>query len=113
MKLLIDQNISHRVIPLVKDSYQDIFHVRDLELMNADDHVIFKFARQNVFDAIITCDDDFVRLLNIMGPPPKIIWLRLGNVSTGHIAEILNARHDVFKDFIEDQVLYLYEVLKV
>ncbi|REA57865.1 hypothetical protein DSL64_22325 [Dyadobacter luteus] len=82
MRLLIDQNISHRVLPIIQDHFKGIQHVSQLGLLNTNDHEIFMFARNNEFDAIITLDDDFVRLLNLFSSPPKIIWLRTGNCAT-------------------------------
>lgn len=86
MKLLIDQNISHRIISLLNEKFSNIHHVKGLGLINADDHIIFKYARENEFDAVITLDDDFVKLLDLFSAPPKIIWLRTGNCSTTFLA---------------------------
>ncbi|QRR01840.1 DUF5615 family PIN-like protein [Dyadobacter sandarakinus] len=72
MKLLVDQNISYRIIPLLLPAYPEIYHICDFGLINADDQAIFMFGRENAFNAVITCDDDFVRLLNVMGPAAKI-----------------------------------------
>ncbi|TLV01066.1 DUF5615 family PIN-like protein [Dyadobacter luticola] len=112
MKLLIDQNISHRIIPLITQESWDLFHVKDLGLRNADDHEIFRYARQNEFAAVITNDDDFVKLLNLFSSPPKIIWLRTGNCSTEYLAEILSERTVSINEFLESRDFTLYEVLK-
>lgn len=42
-------------------------------MTNADDYAIFMHARENLFDAVITLDDDFVKLLNVFSVPPKVI----------------------------------------
>lgn len=59
MKLVIDQNISHRIVPLLRDSYPEIVHVRELGLQDANDYQIFMYARENAYEAVITHDDDF------------------------------------------------------
>jgi predicted nuclease of predicted toxin-antitoxin system len=112
MKLLVDQNISHRIIQPVSHLFTSLFHVRDLALTNADDHEIFMFAKENGFDAVVTIDDDFVKLLNLFSSPPKIIWIRTGNCSTSALSEILAGKYDAIKVFIESGEYILYEVFK-
>jgi predicted nuclease of predicted toxin-antitoxin system len=36
----------------------------------------------------MTKDSDFVRLLEVNGPPPKVIWLTCGNTSNDRLEEI-------------------------
>ncbi|MCE6992374.1 DUF5615 family PIN-like protein [Dyadobacter sp. CY323] len=110
MKLLIDQNISHRIVPLLHSTFQALHHTKDLDLINADDYQIFMFARRNDFDAVITIDDDFVKLLNTFSIPPKIIWIRTGNCSTANLAEILIVKFEAINKFLKDQNYFLYEV---
>lgn len=112
MKLLIDQNISHRIVQPVSHVFTSLHHVRDLALTNADDHQIFMFARQNQFDAIVTIDDDFVKLLNLFSFPPKIIWIRTGNCSTSALSQILLTKYEAIKSFVESDEYMLYEVFK-
>jgi predicted nuclease of predicted toxin-antitoxin system len=38
----------------------------------------------------MTKDQDFIRLLEVQGPPPQVIWLRLGNTSTGALKQVLS-----------------------
>jgi len=32
---------------------------------------------------LVTKDEDFHRMAVLLGPPPKIVWIRLGNCTTG------------------------------
>ncbi len=48
------------------------------------DSDVWNWAKENGF-AIVTKDDDFNFLSVLFGFPPKIVWLRLGNVSTGSV----------------------------
>lgn len=82
MKLLIDQNISHRLKAKLEPGFTEVFHVKDLGLTDFPDAAIFEMARHNNFDAVLTLDEDFQNLVLERGTPPKIIWLRLGNCST-------------------------------
>ena len=112
MKLLIDQNISHRILPILDNHFSSIHHVRELGLINASDHEIFMFAREHDYDAVITLDDDFVKLLNVFSFPPKIIWLRTGNCTTPYLASILNSKFHSLKEFVRSEEHFLYEIVK-
>ncbi len=54
MKIVVDQNISYRIIPQISHLFDVVTHVRMLGLTDASDIVIFRNARQNRFDAILT-----------------------------------------------------------
>jgi len=41
---------------------------------------------------LVTKDEDFHRLSVFRGFPPKVVWIRLGNCSTGEVAALL-AQH--------------------
>ena len=41
---------------------------------------------------IITKDADFRQRSFLFGPPPKVIWIGLGNCSTKQIAELIRKR---------------------
>lgn len=47
MRLLFDQNLSHRLIALLEDIFPDSLHVRHLDLHKADDSVIWEYALAN------------------------------------------------------------------
>jgi predicted nuclease of predicted toxin-antitoxin system len=62
MKMLVDQNISFRLLPLIRSDFPDASHVRDLGLIDFDDIEIFNYASINGFDAILTLDEDFYNI---------------------------------------------------
>lgn len=99
MKVLFDQNVSFRIVNLLKDYYPEAKQVRLLGLENARDLEIWEYAKQNNY-TIVTFDADFYELANIKGHPPKIIWLRMGNTSTKSIAKIMTSMQPVIIDFI-------------
>ncbi|MDX2135577.1 MAG: DUF5615 family PIN-like protein [Saprospiraceae bacterium] len=76
MKVLIDQNISFRIIPLIQQAFPEIQHVRDLNLINYPDFQVFQFARLNGYGTILTLDEDFYNIQLEHGTPPKVIWIR-------------------------------------
>lgn len=88
MKLLLDQNISHRLLPFLAPRFPDSTHVRLVGLAASRDSEIWNFALENEY-VIVTRDVDFVDRFVLNGPPPSIVWLNCGNTSTASIAAIL------------------------
>lgn len=81
MKLLFDQNLSHRLVRVLADVYPDSEHVRDVGLKEAVDTDVWNFAKGQGF-MIVSKDSDFHQRSLLLGYPPKVIWVRLGNCST-------------------------------
>lgn len=101
MKLLFDQNISFRVVNLLKDKLVNIHHVKDFDLQFASDREIWKYAKNNDYH-IVTFDTDFYDLVTLYGFPPKIIWLRIGNTSTVNISNIILKNLNEIFNFLND-----------
>ena len=87
MKLLFNQNISHRIINLLPEEFSKSEQVRTVNLEGATDFDIWNFARENRF-SIVTFDADFADIAYLKCFPPKIIWLRTGNMTTLKIAKL-------------------------
>lgn len=75
MKLLFDQNISHRLISLIKDILPDAIQVRQIGLENSSDKQIWEYAKEHLY-TIVTFDGDFYDFSLVWGHPPKIVWIR-------------------------------------
>ncbi len=103
MKLLIDQNISFRVVKKLQLLYPDLKGVKELGLMNANDESIWLFAKREKYDAIITFDEDFFNIVMTKGTPPKLILLKTGNASNVHLVSKLENRIAEIKSFIANQ----------
>ena len=102
MKLLIDQNISYRLITSLKDFFQEIKHIKELSLETASDDDIWKYAKENGF-VIVTKDSDFNDLAVLRGLLPKIIWIQKGNCSTDDIIKLLTENHQLIIEFVADK----------
>ena len=98
MKLLFDENLSHRLCHLLGDAYPGSAHVRGLGLGCAPDADIWNYAQEHEF-TIVSKDDDFRQRSFLAGPPPKIIWLQVGNAGTAMIANLLLAETDRLRTF--------------
>ena len=101
MKLLLDQNISFRIVSKIQDIYPGSKQVRELGLENSKDFVIWSFAKDNAY-CIVTFDGDFYDLGLIKGSSPKVIWLRIGNTSTQNIEKVLRDNLELIKTFLSD-----------
>lgn len=98
MKLLLDENLSHRILSQIADLYPGSSHVKEHNLIEADDEAVWVFARQNDF-VVISKDSDFHQRSLLRGHPPKFIYLRVGNCPTRRIVEILRKESAVIQDF--------------
>jgi predicted nuclease of predicted toxin-antitoxin system len=112
MKILIDQNISYRIVNRIHDNFPNAIHVKALGLINAPDFDIFKFARQHQFQAILTLDEDFYNILLEHNSPPKVIWVKTGNCSTAFLAQILIDNAALIQSFLENIELDCLELYR-
>lgn len=110
MKLLFDQNISPKI--LKKKIWKDVSlqHVRFVGLQDSPDLEIFLFARANGY-SIVTFDSDFFDLSLIKGHPPKIIWIRTGNLTTESISKILLKHSQPITEFIQSETGGVLEII--
>ncbi|MCF8308599.1 MAG: DUF5615 family PIN-like protein [Bacteroidales bacterium] len=99
MRLLFDQNISFRITKKLLDIFPDCAHVSDCGLMDCDDSDIWEYARKNRY-SIVTFDSDFYDISVINGHPPKIIWLRTGNLTTTEIVKLFTNKKDAIQTFL-------------
>ena len=58
-------------------------------MRDASDPEIFRAAR-DAGVVVMTKDRDFMRLLDEQGPPPQVIWLRVGNCSNASLQKVLS-----------------------
>jgi predicted nuclease of predicted toxin-antitoxin system len=96
MKLLLDQNLSPRLVHRLVDLYPNSIHVTQVELDRSLDQEIWHYARQHDY-IIVTKDVDFSEFSILQGFPPKVIWIRRGNCSTQEIEIILRENFDAIK----------------
>ncbi len=76
MRLLFDENLSGR----------------------CSDENIWAYARSTGF-AIVSKDNDFRQHAFLSGPPPKVVWLAVGNAGTDEIAALLRSRSAGMRKF--------------
>ena len=99
MKLLLDFNLSPKLVELLADLFPDTLHARDAGLAGeTPDETIWSYAKQNGF-AILTSDYDFVELSHRYGPPPKVIRLESMNYRTRMAAELIRTNAVLLTEF--------------
>ena len=99
MKLLFDENLSQCLARLLVEAYPGSAHAADLGLAGAADGALWARAAADGF-VLVTKDEDFHRLSVLLGPPPKVVWIRLGNCATADVARLLLARREQVERFI-------------
>ena len=104
MKLLLDENLSDRIVEALAELFGECNHVRRVGLAAATDNAVWSYARQNDF-AIVSKDSDFHQRVLLEGPPPKVIWIRRGNCQTTDILQILRDGREAIKRFAADDEL--------
>jgi predicted nuclease of predicted toxin-antitoxin system len=102
VKLLFDHNLSPKLVKALVDIYPESRHVRDIGLQTADDEVVWDYALQHGF-TIISKDADFHQRSFLSGPPPKVVWIRRGNCTTGQIEMMLRSYGSDLLEFERDQ----------
>ncbi len=101
MKLLFDQNISFRIVKRISIKFPESKQVRELGLENVSDKRIWSYAKNENY-TIVTFDSDFYNLSALYGHPPKVIWLKTGNISTNNIANTLEKNFVLIEAFLTD-----------
>ncbi len=103
MKLLLDENLSDRIISQIVDLYPNSVHVKTLGLINTDDVLIWDYAKAHDF-VIASKDSDFHQRSLLYGHPPKFIYLRIGNTPTSKIVQILRDNFGTISQFADSEI---------
>jgi len=115
MKILLDANISWKLINVLAPIFGECTHVDSIGLkVPAKDISIWNYALENGY-TIITKDTDFLDLLELKGFPPKVVLIKTGNNSSRILADlIINAKSKI-EDLENDDygLLEIYGPLKL
>lgn len=101
MRLLFDENLSHKLVRLLADLFPDSIHVREVGLKAADDPMVWEYAKNNDL-MIVSKDSDMHQRSFVFGYPPKVVWVRLGNCSTSDVERLLRRHFEAIKLFHQD-----------
>lgn len=98
VKLLLDQNLSFKLVRHLLPVTEYAAHVGEIGLGSASDQTVWEYARNHHY-TIVSKDTDFLHRALLYGAPPKIICLRLGNASTQDILHCLQQRWKDIESF--------------
>ena len=109
MSLLFDQNLSRRLPKLLVDEFPGSEQVLLAGLDRADDGTVWAYAA-DLGLAVVSKDVDFRNLSATLGPPPKVIWLRVGNGPTRDVEALLRSRAADVRAFLADPAAAVLEL---
>lgn len=103
MRLLLDKNLSFRLVAVLKAGGHDVVHVDDLDLGQAADDVILDRARE-LDRVVVSSDTDFGALLAAQraDSPSMVLTREIEAYPASEIAELLLAALDVAADVLGD-----------
>ena len=81
MKLLLDENISLKLVKFLLHDFPESSHIDYLQMQGATDTDIWEYAKKEEY-IIVSKDNDFRQRIFLFGSPPKVIWLSVGNGGT-------------------------------
>jgi predicted nuclease of predicted toxin-antitoxin system len=59
---------------------------------------------------LVSQDADFAEMASLLGPTPKVVWLRCGNQTTSVVEHILRVHADAIAAFEQDKDAACLEV---
>ena len=92
MKLLLDENLSRRLVPFLQETYPESSQIALLGMQQASDLDVWRYAGEQGY-VLVTQDADFYDLSLTRGAPPLVLWLRSGNADKSWVVQLLLARH--------------------
>jgi predicted nuclease of predicted toxin-antitoxin system len=106
---LLDENLSFRLKRLLAPTFPGIRHVSDLKLLSADDAEVMDAARREGL-VLLSKDDDFLERVQASRHPVRLVWVRLGNVTTIEIADALIDRQQALRAWLASGADKVFEV---
>ena len=106
MKLLLDENLTFRLTKSLQADYPGSRHVKDVNLLETDDMLVWQWAQRNGI-SILTQDADFEQLARLRGQPPKVIYLRFGNSLLLNISQLRHYHSAIAAFFLDHEAACL------
>ena len=92
MRFIVDANLPPKLVDWLREQGHQADYSDDLLGLGASDNAIFDAA--NVEGGVIVSKDrDFRRLVS-GGPPPHLLWVRLGNATNAKLIALFEERFD-------------------
>ena len=110
MKLLLDENLSSRLVPFLQHDYPGSNQVVLLGMQSTSDKELWQKAKDDDF-VIVTRDADFQELSLVWGQPPKVIRLKTLNQTRAATLTLLIENRDVIAESLLDNDLASIEIV--
>ena len=113
MKLLLDENLSRRLVPFLQHDYpgsDQVVMLGMLGMESATDKEVWQKAKDDGF-VIVTRDADFQELSLVWGQPPKVIRLKTLNQTRATTLKLLIESKDVIAESLLDDDLASIEIV--
>ena len=110
MKLLLDENLSWRMIKLLTPIFTEVIHASELKIKQpADDISIWDYAKKNGF-TILSKDDDFEKIVLLRKTPHKLIYLKTYNLDTKKLVDLFLENKDKIIEFVNSDENDIFEI---
>lgn len=109
MKLLLDQNLSYRLLQSLLEVYPGSNQVGKLEMGDAGDKAIWEYAKREGY-AIVTQDADFHEFSLLKGGPPLVVWLKSGNQPNSVVLQKLLENRQLIEVSDSDPSIWCVEI---
>jgi len=110
MKLLLDENLSRRLVPFLQHDYPGTNQVALMGMESASDKAVWELAKEEGF-VIVTRDADFQELSLVWGQPPKVIRLKTFNQSRAATLKVLLENKEAITDALITNNLASVDIL--
>jgi len=110
MRLLLDENLSRRLVPFLQHDFSGSTHVVLLGMESAPDKEVWQRAKDDGY-VVVSRDADFQELSLVWGAPPQVIRLRTPNQTRAAVLKLLLDNKDVILTALEAQALASIELI--
>lgn len=110
MKLLLDENLSRRLVPFLQHDFPDTSQVVLLGMQSASDKEVWQKAKDDGY-VIVTRDADFQELSLVWGQPHQVIRLKIPNQTRGAALKILLKSKQSISNALLEQGLASVEIV--
>ncbi len=107
--LLLDENLSPKLAARLDGDFPGVKHVLHVGLDNEDDSRIWRYAKSEGY-AIVTKDKDYLAFVRRYGPPPKVVFLTIGNCRLAILEIHLKTNRKKICAFLDDRDSGLLEL---
>lgn len=109
MKLLLDENLSRRIVPFLQNDYPGSTQIALLRMEKATDIEVWRYAKNNGY-VIVSKDADFYDLSLLYDAPPKVVWLKSGNISKSAVTRLLLTNKEQIESMLMQDEISCIEI---